>query len=299
MSLVVAQTAVAQKQATGLMNPVAITSHLKTGHVFLVEEGEDRLVRWDGEKVDPLYDSLSTSDIKLSQIAGVTFRGGNRLSLIGYADDKRETARIATLKVDLDNPAEFDEAMSADLLIKDKIVFGTIASTDLAIYFATSEQDDPEQYDSKEEKHKLWQLPTGKATLGKPRAMQTLDGKAESLTVTPQGHVVAAVHGESKSTLQFFHASNGQRLLVVPTELESISSLEYSQESKLLYATGSKSDQSGVYRLEVFFDGSKQTARSAEVAVIENAKGLTISAQQNVVMIGGEEDGRILTIDLK
>lgn len=289
MSLLVVQTAAAQKQATGLKNPVAMTSHGKTGHVFLVEAGEDRLIRWDGEKIDPLYDALSTNDTKLAKVSGVIFRDGNRLSLLGYADEEGKTARIATLKLDVDKPAEFDSAMSRDLLIEDSIVFGAMTSTDLFIYFATN---------AKNGQHKLWQLETGKATLGKPRAMQTLEGKAESLAVTPQGHVVAAIQKDSKSTLQFFHAHNGQRLLVVPTDLENISSLSYNRQSKLLYATGSKSERSGVYRLDVFFNGSKQSVRAAEVAAIEMAKGVTISKQRSVVMVGGETDGRLLTIEL-
>ena len=120
-----------------------------------------------------------------------------------------------------------------------------------------------------------------------------------------QGHVVAAIQREAgkdesgQANLEFYQADSGQRLLTVPTDLESIGSLEFSPSTRLLYATGAKSEQLGVYRLDVFFDGAQQQSRATEVAVVDRAQSITLSDQRSVIMVSGKSDGRLIAIDIQ
>lgn len=81
--------------------------------------------------------------------------------------------------------------------------------------------------------------------------------------------------------------------------MQSITSLDFEPKTHALYATGSKNDQDGVYRLDVMFDGTVQRIRGSLVAAIRDAKSIVFSEQRALVMVSVGDSGRLVSVEVE
>ena len=173
-------------QSTELQDPVAIAVHPENGHAFIVADGN--LIRWDGTATKVLA-SLADEPVGLEKAIDVTFRDGNRVTVLGA--DKDGIGTLATWSVDIEKPARFEAGLSGPIKTDDALVASCLASTDLAIYVGLQS----------EAGSKLWRIPAGQATLGKAEEIFVSTDEVTAITVNQQGHVVAACKSNGESTV--------------------------------------------------------------------------------------------------
>lgn len=286
----IAMEVAAQSQVTGLEHPVAVVMQASTTHAFIVEQGSRRLLRWTGEgsQAETVVEDLSSEPASLEQIVSLTIRDGDKVCIVGTSNG---TPRLVTYNVGDKNSAEFEDGLSGDLNLGDAENISAIASTGRAIYLATNSKGEGT----------LWRIETGTSSFGKPIPIYSDKGLAiTSLAVSLQGHLAETWSSPGQNAqLRFHDAKTGQQLLSVPTDAQAVSSLTYSQ-SGLIYGSCTKSDRRGVYRFDVFFDGSKQAVRVIEVAQLDNLIGIACAGtKESVALVGGKSDGRALWLQLK
>ena len=85
----------------------------------------------------------------------------------------------------------------------------------------------------------------------------------------------------------------------MPTDLTGIRCLSYAANGSL-YAAATKDDEEGIYRLDVALDNGRQVIRSAEIARLPNVVAIGCSpAGDGWVLVGGQQDGRLLVVELR
>ncbi len=284
-----AQVSWAQQQLSGLKDPLSVAVQQSTGETFIYERGGNRLLRWNGNAAKPATGILAEQPAGLSVIVAAEMRDTNSLSLIGYADKDLKTPRIATFKVDPSGSVTIDPNLSADLLLETaKPSITAVTSTPLAIYIATRDGA----------RSQIWKLPTYSTTLAKVRALRQQPALITAMAINAQGHLVFATQTDDDCRLEFAHTESGQRLMSLRTDLRAIDSLSYQMKTGLLYATGNDEGRQGVFRLEATFAGNRQEVRAVEVLSIKRATQIDCSPQRDLVLVGGKDDGRLVTVDL-
>ena len=284
---IAAKPASAQTEATDLQRPVAMAVHEGSGHAFIVEAGSGRLLRWDGEKTEVIVQDLRSEPAKLDEIQSVTFHNGNKVTVVGtLTEDRSKRIRFATFEVVLEQPTRFVETYSGDMPLGEGEEFAAFTSTDLALYLATN---------SESASH-LYRLEPTRAQNEQLKSLFTdLSATITALTIDRDGHIVAAVNEpDALSQLRFHHGLSGKQLLLVPTDAKGISSLSFSTE-RLLYGSCSKDGQRGVYRFDAFLEGGRQKARAVQVEAVDKALSILCTEHpEGIVLVGGEQDGKVL-----
>lgn len=286
----VSPNAVAQRPTVELNNPIAVTVIPENGHAFIIEQGRGRLLRWHGDTeadVDVVVEDLRSAPTSLDDVVAVTFRDGNRVTILGALEGQ---PRLATWSVDVAAPATFEEGLSGELNFDDGAVTTSMASTDLAIYIGTRRGNSGS----------LWRISAGRATLGKAERISTDEERwLSALTVSPQGHVVATfVDGEDNTSLRFHHALSGQALLTIPLDVRSVRTLAFSR-SGLLYAACKQAETSGIYRLDTSLnEKSRQQIRSTKIVELRDVHSLACTNRESAVATSGGETGNVVRVKL-
>jgi len=287
VALLVSTNMFAQTQLTGLNEPAALTVHGDSGHAFIFEAGTGRLLRWNRKETSTLLNEI-ISKSSFTSIRTLCFREGNLLTVIGTSGYQ---VRVGTYSVDVLGPATAEKGLTGELELDSPTkTIAAACATDFAIYLAVGDVGGNQN---------VWRVPAGRTSLGKPVLLiEEVSDAISSMTFSPGGHVVLNLATENDGDqLQFHHAETGRLLLKLDSDLREVTSIAYSP-SGLLYAVGSKLKRNGVFRLDVFLDAARQTVHATEIAKLDKIVGLEFSDKGDcVVLVGGRQDGRALTIN--
>jgi hypothetical protein len=284
-----------QPQLTNVQDPAALVVGA-SGQVFVYERGNGRIVRpKEMHAVAVVDDLLTAGPNRFTSVAGLVAREKRTISIVGLADG---VIRLVTYDVSDGKPAVTVPGLSGDFppgsaagAIRELFA---VTATDFAIYVAVGGDGG---------RYALLRIPAQRSSLGKPNILfqpSTASAHPTSMTVNTNGHLLMAMSASEKTaTLRFHHATTGRTLLVLSTDLKEIRWLSYSGHG-LLYAAAPKDQREGIYRLDVAFDDKRQILRSVEMARLPDIVAIECRPSGNCwALVGGQQDGRLLRIDLE
>lgn len=259
----------------GLDNPCGVAVQPETGHVFVSDSGNGRVVRIvDGKAQDVIVgfkaDIYGKGPMYNIGPLGLLFLKKDVL-VVGGGDlpDGEEKIRVFEIPAAGAEPVKVDQAKAEFSLpalgdIKGEGNFYALAATDSAL-FATSNGDDT----------KGW---VAKATIrdGTLTSYERFIATKEAVevdapvgaTISPRKELVIGQMGEINvphdSLLTFYNVKDGKMLLNLTTGLYDIAALAYSPKGQLLALDFAwmKTEEGGLFELIAVKEGGKQAIQS-------------------------------------
>ena len=293
----------------GLNNPCGVAIQPETGHVFVADSGNGKVIRIVNGKAEDVI-AGSPKDIygkgPMYDIGplGLVFLDKTTLAVAdgGYKDGE-EYVRIYTVpeagKAALDYEKDAKEKLgpiTADGDIKPEGNFYGIAATPTAIY-VTCNGDDTKGWVAKIERNgtKFGKLLRSIAT-----KEETEVDAPVAITINAEGQVVVGQMGEinkpKDGLLTFYSAKTGKKLLNLETGLFDITGLAYAPKTGLLYATDfawMEAGEGGLFRLDQENKGGKQSIKVSKIAKLDKPTALAFADDGSVyiTIIGTNKEG--------
>jgi DNA-binding beta-propeller fold protein YncE len=260
----------------GLSNPCGVAVQPGSGHVFLTDSANGRVVRVDGGKLHevitgspkdvygkgPFYDIgplglVFTSDGKSLIVGDGGYKDGEECIRVYSVPEAGKPA----LNYEKDASQKLGPLAPADGVLGEGNLYG-LALSGSALY-VTCNGDDTKGWVAKADlngtkfgKLERW-LPT--------KEMVEVDAPV-GITLNKQGDIVVGQMGEinkpQDSLLSFYSAKTGKLLMNLETKLYDISGVAYSPKTGRLYATDfawMKPEEGGLFRLDESSGGVKAT----------------------------------------
>lgn len=280
--------------------------------VFVADAASGAVIRFSSREPGVTQEAISGFDSHQSgqrqqNGIGMLFLSNTRLLVSGGnpAGDP-QTVRVYELPddgstVNADNPRQkcvFDEDLA---LAGDALEFGAIAANENTIFVAA------------------WD-PTGQAGIllksrRRGRMIDDLDLFAKfqpirrelgvaALAVNPhpgKPYLVAglpAADDASTSRLVFYHPLTGQELLILATGLDRLTGLAYSPRSGLLYASGSNSEFSGIFRLDAATENGKPSCRPTVITNLNNPTTLSFAPDGTLLVAAHDESAQAVIVQI-
>lgn len=306
--VVLAEEAKVETVLGGLSNPCGIAVQPETGHVFVADSANGRVIRIvDGKPQDvitgypkDIYGKGPMYDIGP---LGLTFLDKNTLVVGdgGYKDGEEflrsftvPEAGQAALDHEKDATSKAGPLTGTDEIKPEGNLYA-LAATKTAVY-VTCNGDDTKGWVSKAaiEGTKLGML---------ERAIPTKEAvevdAPVGITVSPRGEIVIGQMGEinkaNDSLLTFYSAKTGQMILNLETGLHDISGLAYSPKTGLLYATDfawMAPGEGGLFRLDSAQKDGAASVKAVKIAALDKPTALAFAPDGTlyITIVGPKKD---------
>jgi len=294
----------------GLINPCGVAVQPKTGHVFVSDSANGRVIRIvDGKPQDVITGSPKDVYGKgpMYDIGplGLAFIDENTLVVgDGGFKDGEEYVRIYTVPAAGKAAIDFDKDAKAKLgplpgegdAVKPEGNLYGVAVTDTAIY-VTCNGDDTKGWVSKAT---IDGTKYGKLERYLPTKEAVEVDAPVGITISPRGEIVVGQMGEvnkpKDSLLTFYSAKTGKKILNLETGLYDITGLAYSPKTGLLYATDfawMAGSEGGLYRLDSEGKEGSQTVKATKIASLDKATALAFAPDGTlyVTLVGPKKEG--------
>jgi hypothetical protein len=280
----------------GLKNPWGVA--IRPGgsavgfEVFVADTGAGRIVKLAGEKPGRSTDVITgfptagsgAGPLETSGPRGLLFLGRHRLLVIGGSNGE-DSLRLYELPED-NRPLEFDDAKTVAALPADGGRLYGLARTRVNErvpdeLIVTASGKDSQGWLGKVALRPgpaLGEVKPFVTSTPQPRAMVPV-----GLVVSGRGFVVAGWKSSEEKpgdgSIVFYNPIDGASLLALPTTLQDVSGLVYSEETQNLYVCDLSADsprQGGVYRIDDASKPGKPACTAVRIAAIERPTALAV-----------------------
>jgi DNA-binding beta-propeller fold protein YncE len=296
----------------GLNNPCGVAVQPKTGHVFVADSGNGRIIRVvDGKAEDVITefpsDVYGKGPMYTIGPLGLAFLDQDTLVVGGGGKpDGEEMLRVYTIPAAGSDPIKADDMKFSFTLpatddIKGEGNFYALAVTKDAIY-VTCNGDDTKGWVSKADVQgtkvgpfKRW-LATKEAVEVDAPVGITMSPDGKNIVVGQMGEITIPEDG-----LLSFYDTNGKLLLNLETGLSDLTALAYSPKGQLYALDFSWHDTTlgGLFQLIAKREGGSQTVEAKKIESLDKPTAMAFDEKGSlyITVIGEPNKGQLLKVE--